>query len=218
MKITENYKKILQEIPKQINLVVVTKFQEKESILEVYKNGHRDFGENKVQEIIRKREFLPKDIKWHMIGHLQTNKVKSIIPYVSMIHSVDSLNLLKEINKQALKSDNIINCLLQFYIAKEETKYGLNIEEAELILESEEIKNFNNIKICGVMGMGSFTENKNLVRKEFKELVTIFNKLKDNYFKNDIFFKDISMGMSNDYDIGIEEGSTILRIGSKIFQ
>ena len=218
MNISENYKNLTKDIPKGINLIVVTKFQEKESMLEVYNKGHRDFGENKVQEIIRKSEILPKDIKWHMIGHLQTNKVKYIAPYISMIHSVDSLKLLKEINKQAQKSDNIINCLLQFYIATEETKFGLDINEATLILESEEIKTFNNIRICGVMGMASFTDNKNLVRTEFKELVNIFNQLKSKYFKNDNYFKEISMGMTNDYAIAIEEGSTILRIGSKIFQ
>jgi PLP dependent protein len=208
---------IQNEIPSGIQIVVVSKFQENENILSVYNVGHKIFGENKVQEIIRKREMLPQDIQWHMIGHLQTNKIKYIAPFISMIHSVDSLKLLQEINKQAAKHNRIIECLLQFYIATEESKFGLDINEAKALLSSTDFANLNNIAICGVMGMASFSDDMQLVRKEFKSLKHSFEVLKKEYFNNDDTFKHISMGMTQDYHIAIEEGSTMLRIGSAIF-
>ncbi len=217
MSVTENFLQLKNEIPVNIQLVAVTKFQEKEQIMQVYNTGHKIFGENKVQEIIRKNEQLPDDIHWHMIGHLQTNKVKYIAPFISMIHSVDSIKLLSEINKQALKSNRVIDCLLQFHIATEETKFGLDLNEAEEILKSDEFKKFKSIRICGIMGMASFSDDLQLVRKEFKTLTHIYNVLKDGFFKDNSDFQHISMGMTNDYHIAIEEGSTMLRIGSRIF-
>lgn len=217
MSISENYSLINNSIPKNVRLVVVTKFQEAENILEVYNCNQRDFAENKVQEIIRKKDLLPEDINWHMIGHLQTNKVKLIAPYISMIQSVDSLRLLEEINKQAKKHDRVIDCLLQFYIAKEETKYGLSLDEAKNIIESPEFKELKNIEICGVMGMASFTDDLSIVENEFIELKSIFDYLKEKYFQDNSGFKEISMGMSGDYLTAIKNGSTIVRIGSIIF-
>lgn len=205
------------EIPGNLEIVAVTKFQEKNAIMEVYHTGHRVFGENKVQEIIRKKEILPEDIQWHMIGHLQTNKVKYIIPFVSMIHSVDSFKLLKEINSHAVKFNRIVDCLLQFHIATEESKFGLDMNEASEILESKEFIQMGNVNIAGVMGMASFSENAALIRKEFRNLKGYFDELKQKFFHDKPNFRHISMGMSNDYHIAIEEGSTILRIGSKIF-
>jgi len=209
---------IQNEVPSGVEIVVVSKFQEKENILSVYNVGHKIFGENKVQEIIRKRELLPHDIQWHMIGHLQTNKIKYIAPFISMIHSVDSLKLLQEINKQAVKHNRIIECLLQFYIATEESKFGLDLNEAKQMLSSDEFKELQHVRICGVMGMASFSDDMQIVRKEFKSLKDIFEALKIEYFNNDADFKHISMGMTQDYHIAIEEGSTMLRIGSAIFQ
>lgn len=217
MSISDNFNKVKNNIPELVKLVVVTKFQEKENILEVYNCNQRDFAENKVQEIIRKKDLLPYDINWHMIGHLQTNKVKYIANFISMIQSVDSLKLLEEINKQAKKHNRAINCLLQFYIAKEETKFGLSLNEASEIIQSEIFQELKNINICGVMGMASFTENMNIVEKEFFELQQIFTHLKNNYFKEKPEFKEISMGMSGDFKLAIEKGSTIIRVGSIIF-
>ncbi len=217
MSAAQNFLNIRKQIPQETEIVVVTKFREINEIMEIYNARHKIFGENKVQEIIRKRELLPADVRWHMIGHLQTNKVKYIAPYISMIHSIDSLKLLSEINKQAKKNNRIIDCLLQFYIATEETKYGLDLTEAIQIIESEELNNFNNVHICGVMGMASFTDDMKLVRSEFQNLKAIFDKLKMEYFQTNTFFNHISMGMTNDYQIAVEEGSTILRIGTKIF-
>lgn len=216
--IKKNIDNILKQIPNNTKLVAVSKTHSIETIKETFDAGQRDFGENKVQEMVDKHNQLQNpEIKWHLIGHLQRNKVKYIADFVELIHSVDSLKLLSEINKQAKKHNRVINCLLQFHIADEDTKFGLNFDEAINILESDEFKSFENIKICGVMGMATFTDNSEQVRHEFKKLKEIFSKIKDKYFKNLDYFCEISMGMSGDWKIAIEEGATILRIGSIIF-
>lgn len=211
------YQQIKSELPENVKLVAVSKTKPVEDILKLYDAGHRCFGENRAQELRDKHEALPKDIEWHFIGHMQTNKIKYIAPFVSLIHSVDSFNLLKEINKQAAKVDRVIPCLLQFFIAEEETKYGFDLEECKQMLESEEFKTFTNIQVVGVMGMGTFTDDKTQTQREFHHLSEIFKVLKENYFYNQPDFKEISMGMTDDYHIAIEEGSTIVRIGSAIF-
>lgn len=212
-----NLKKIKSTLPENVKLVAVSKTRSINEIIEIYNTGHRVFGENRVQEIVVKQASLPADIQWHLIGHLQTNKVKYIAPFISLIESVDSFKLLVEINKQASKFNRLIDCLLQFHIASEETKFGLSYEEAEEILESPVFASLKNIRITGVMGMATLTENQNLIRSEFSELKKYFNYLKMKYFENDRFFKEISMGMSDDYPIAIEEGSTMVRVGSSIF-
>jgi pyridoxal phosphate enzyme (YggS family) len=217
MSIRENLQKLKREIPENVTLVAVSKTMPPEVVMEAYHADHRVFGENKAQEMIGKQPELPEDIKWHFIGHLQTNKVKYIAGFVEMIESIDSLKLLKEVNKQAAKYGRKVKCLLQFHIATEESKFGLDIEEAELILKSDEYKLLDNIRICGVMGMATFTEDENLIRKEFKVLVRISNHIKGKYFRDDDSFREISMGMTGDYRIAIEEGSTIVRIGTAIF-
>ena len=198
-----------------VKLVAVSKTKSIEDIKAMYDLGQRDFGENYVQELVDKYEALP-NIKWHFIGHLQTNKVKYIAPFVSLIHGVDSFKLLKEINKQGEKNKRIINCLLQIYIAEEETKFGLNEDELDDIFGSEELKNLKNIKISGMMGMASFTENEETIRNEFRYLKTLFNSYKKLSITN-CQLSILSMGMSADYKIAIEEGSTMVRIGSLIF-
>ncbi len=217
MSISNRFLILKNEIPPKVKLIAVTKSQEPEQILKVYQNGHKIFGENKVQEIVRKKDLLPEDIEWHMIGHLQTNKVKYIAPFIAMIQSIDSLKLLSQVNRQGEKHQRIIDCLLQFYIAFEETKFGLDIDEATSIIEDPTFHTFNNVRICGVMGMASFTNNKVTVKKEFNNLSEIFHFLKNKYFADHDHFCEISMGMTNDYEVAIEEGSTMLRIGSKIF-
>jgi PLP dependent protein len=217
MSIADNLKRIEQEIPNNVKIIAVSKTHPKELIQEVYDFGHRIFGENKAQEMMEKYEALPKDIQWHMIGHLQTNKVKYIAPFVSMIHSVDSLKLLKEIDKEAIKNNRVIDYLLQIDIANEDTKFGMLEKEAMELLSSEDFAQLNNIRICGVMGIGSITDNINKTRQEFKNLKATFLTLKEKFFKNEDYFTEISMGMSSDYDIAIDEGSTIVRIGSLIF-
>lgn len=217
MGMIENFEFIRSTIPENVKLVAVSKTKPVEDILDLYSFGHKDFGENKAQEILAKQPHLPTDIRWHFIGHLQTNKVKYITSFISMIHSIDSFKLLNEVNNQAEKHSRTIDCLLQFHIATEETKFGLDFEEASQLLNSYEFTVLNNIRICGVMGMATFTENKDLVRNEFKKLKTIFNKLKQSFFDEKEYFKEISMGMSDDYKIAIEEGSTIVRIGSALF-
>ena len=186
-------------------------------VMEAYNAGQRIFGENKVQDLAAKQLQLPNDIQWHFIGHLQTNKVKFIAPFVSMIEAVDSLKLLIEINKQAAKTNRIIHCLLQFHIGEEDTKFGLDIEEAKEILETDEYGKMENIKIAGVMGMATYTDNISQVRREFKTLKNIYKQFKITYFSDNLAFTEISMGMSGDYKIAIEEGSTMVRIGSLIF-
>lgn len=215
--ISEKLVEIHKTIPAHVCLVAVSKTKPVSDLFEAYQAGQRHFGENKVQEMTEKWEVLPKDIQWHLIGHLQTNKVKYIAPFVHLIHSVDSLKLLAEINKQAAKHQRVISVLLQFYIAKEETKFGLDYEEAIALLNSEEYKNFENIQIVGVMGMASFTDDEKIVRSEFAQLKELFSKLKASFFQNNDSFKEISMGMSGDYQLAIEEGSTMVRIGSSIF-
>ena len=217
MIIINNLKAILSELPAWIKLVCVSKNHSVDDILLIYNNGHKIFGENKVQELLDKKELLPKDIEWHFIGHLQTNKVKYIVPFVSVIHSVDSFTLLSEINRQAVRNGCIIDCLLQFHIAEEETKYGLSYEEACEMLKLPSRYEINNIRIKGVMGMATFTDNETQVSKEFKALHEIFIALKTEFFRNEDEFKEISMGMSDDYRLAIKQGSTIVRIGTGIF-
>jgi PLP dependent protein len=217
MTLTNRLKEVQSKIPENVTLVAVSKTKPAEMILELYNSGQRVFGENKVQELCDKFEVLPKDIEWHLIGHLQTNKVKYIAPFVSLIHAVDSLKLLQEINKEALKNNRVINCLLQFHIAQEDTKFGLNFDEAEVILQSKEFVEMHNIKVVGVMGMASFTDNKELIEDEFRTLYNYFHLIKSHYFKYNSDFKEISMGMSGDFEIAIEEGSTMVRVGSSIF-
>ncbi len=217
MPIVENIKKLSSGIPDNVKLVAVSKTKPIADILQVYNTGYKIFGENKVQDLATKYEQLPKDIEWHMIGHLQTNKVKYIAGFVNLIHSVDSFKLLKTINKEAEKNNRTINCLLQIHIASEDTKFGFSINEIEDILKSKEYSELANIKIVGLMGMATFTDEENIVRNEYKFLNECFSKLKSNYFYNTDEFKEISMGMTSDYKIAIEEGSTIVRIGTLIF-
>lgn len=217
MSIIENFKLIIEEVPHNVKLIAVSKTKPIEDILELYNFGHKAFGENKPQELRDKEPLMPKDIQWHFIGHLQRNKVKYIAPFVSLIHGVDSIRLLLEINKQALRNDRIIDCLIQIDISHEETKFGLLENEAKEILVSEEFKLMKNIRICGLMGMGSITDDREKTRFEFKELKSIFLSIKEEFFKDQDSFKEISMGMSSDFDIAIEEGSTMVRVGSSIF-
>ena len=212
MSIQENLKIIQSTIPEHVTLVAVSKTKPVEDLQEAYDAGIRDFGENKIQEMCDKYEVLPKDIRWHMIGHVQTNKVKYMAPFVYLIHGVDSLKLLKEINKQAEKNNRVIDVLLQQFIADEETKFGLDEEEIHQIM-TEEIQNLPNIRVVGLMGMATFTEDENQVRNEFKTLKSNFDLLQKNHSDVSI----LSMGMSGDYEMAIEEGSTMVRIGSSIF-
>lgn len=210
------YKELIQQLG-STRLVAVSKTQPTEAILNLYDQGQRIFGENKVQELVSKHEALPKDIEWHLIGHLQSNKVKYMASFVTMIHSVDSLKLLEEINRQAERNNRVINCLLQFKINDEETKFGLDQKEAFALLESASYPTLQNIRLCGVMGMASFVEDEAQIRQEFRALHQIFDALKDRYFPNDDNFKEISMGMSDDYPIAVAEGSTLVRIGTLLF-
>ena len=212
MSIQENLKVIQSIIPEHVTLVAVSKTKPVEDLQEAYDAGIRDFGENKIQEMCDKYEVLPKDIRWHMIGHVQTNKVKYMAPFVYLIHGVDSLKLLKEINKQAEKNNRVIDVLLQQFIADEETKFGLDEEEIRQIM-TEEIQSLPNIRVVGLMGMATFTDDENQVRNEFKTLKSNFDLLQKNHSDVSI----LSMGMSGDYEMAIEEGSTMVRIGSSIF-
>jgi hypothetical protein len=216
MSISENLQKIKKSIPKNVTLIAVSKTKPVTAILEAYKAGQKAFGENKIQEMAQKFEELPKDIEWHMIGHLQSNKVKYMAQFVHLIHGVDSFKTLKEINKQAIKHNRIINCLLQLKIAKEDTKFGLSFSEAKQILNSDEFHNLKNIRITGLMGMASFTNDNLIVRNEFKTLKNYFEVLKKQT-ANNFQLTTLSMGMSGDYKIAIDEGSTMIRVGSAIF-
>jgi len=216
MSIRENLHSIKSALPANVTLIAVTKTHPAEKLMEVYNAGHKIFGENKVQEMTDKYEQLPKDIEWHLIGHLQSNKVKYIAPFVALIHSVDSFSLLKEINKQAQKNDRVIDCLLQIYIAVEDTKFGLSFNEAEELLQSAELKQLKNIRITGLMGMASNTDNREQIRQEFRSLTGFFHQLRQHLIPGPEF-STISMGMSSDYKIAIEEGSTMIRVGSSIF-
>ncbi len=217
MGIKENLLEVRARIPGDVQLCAVSKKMPAEDILEAYGAGQKVFGENKAQELISKQPLLPLDIEWHFIGHLQSNKVKFIVPFIKLIHSVDSFHLLKEINKQSSKINKISNCLLQFHIASEESKFGLDMKEAVEILSSDEYRSMRNIKIVGVMGMASLTENEDLIKREFRELYRIFKEIKSSYFNADTGFKEISMGMSGDYLLAIQEGSTLVRVGTAIF-
>jgi len=211
---TEYY---LKELPKGVKLVAVSKTKPEELIMEAYNIGHKVFGENKIQDLVRKYENMPKDIEWHFIGHLQTNKIKYIAPFVSLIHAVDSFKLLKAINKEAKKVNRKINCLFQMHIAQEDTKFGLNKTELFEILDSKEYTELQNINICGLMGMATYTDDKEQIANEFRFLSDLKKELKDKYFSDNPDFKELSMGMSGDYKIAIEQGSTMVRIGSDIF-
>lgn len=217
MEVKKNIEKIKTDIPDNIKIIAVSKTKPIELIKQAYESGQRIFGENRPQELQEKYEQLPKDIKWHFIGHPQSKQVKYFAPFVELIHGVDSLKLLTVINKEAIKNKRIINCLLQFYIAQEKTKFGLTVDEANEILNNKDFKKLENIKICGVMGMATYTDNKEQIKNEFSNLKNIFNQLKIKWFSDTDHFKEISMGMSNDYTIAAEQGSTMVRIGSLIF-
>lgn len=215
--LADHLKSVQNHIPSSVQLVAVTKTSPVKTLEKAYALGLRDFGENRVQEMIDKQPQLPADVRWHQIGHLQTNKVKYIAPFVHLIHSVDSLKILREINKQALRQERIIDCLLQVYIAKEDSKFGLDEEEVLQLLKSEDFKSMKNISIRGLMGMATFTDNETVVRAEFATLKRFFNQLKADFFVDKEQFDLISMGMTGDYRIAIEEGSNMVRIGTALF-
>jgi PLP dependent protein len=217
MQIAENIRQLKQSVPSSVRIIAVSKTVSKSGILEAYQCGQRLFGENRMQDLIKKRADLPDDIEWHMIGHLQSNKVKYIAPFISVIQSVDNADLLSIINREATKNKRIITCLLQIKIAKEETKYGLTLKEAAEILSSPEYLSLENIRITGLMGIATFTSDISLVRSEFRYLATCFNQIKADFFSRDHSFCELSMGMSGDYRIALEEGATLLRIGTLIF-
>ncbi|ASU34040.1 YggS family pyridoxal phosphate-dependent enzyme [Mucilaginibacter xinganensis] len=218
MSIAENIKSLKKETELiHVSLIAVSKTKPVEDVLEAYHTGQRLFGENMVQELVEKYEQLPKDIQWHLIGHLQSNKVKYIAPFVSMIQSVDSLKLLQEINKHAEKNNRIIDCLLQVYIADEDTKFGLGFDEVIELLRSEEFAKLGHIKIRGLMGIATNTDNEKQVKDEYYELKTFFDGIKQSFFRKDDAFDTLSMGMSADYKIAVEQGSNMVRLGSTIF-
>lgn len=214
--IQQNLNKIKSQLPSNVTLVAVSKTKPVEDLMEAYNAGQRIFGENKIQEMTEKWQQMPKDIEWHMIGHVQSNKVKYMVPYVKLIHGVDSLKLLKEINRQAVRWRKNINCLLQIHIAEEETKFGLNENELIELLNSDEFKEMTNIKVIGLMGMATFTDNQEQIKKEFQNLKNIFDKLQQLETLN-LKLETLSMGMSGDYQLAIDCGSTMVRIGSSIF-
>lgn len=215
--IAENIHFIQAQLPSHVQLVCVSKYHSIQAIQDAYAAGQRIFGESKVQEMNEKQHLLPKDIHWHFIGHLQSNKVKYIVPYVSLIHAVDSDSLLKEINKQGKKNNRIVNCLLQVHVAKEQTKFGFSPDELTTYLRTNSLKQYPYANICGIMGMASNTDDQNQIRAEFQLLKNIFQQAKKQSFENDPSFQHLSMGMSGDYQIAIEEGSTYVRVGSSIF-
>lgn len=218
MSITTNIEEIQNELkPVGVTLVAISKTKPIEDIQEAYNAGQRIFGENMVQEMVEKYEILPKDIEWHLVGHLQTNKVKYIAPFISMIESVDSIKLLKEINKHAVKNNRIIDCLLQIYIADEDTKFGLDHVELIELLESQEFAELENIRIRGLMGIATNTDNEKIIKEEFYELKMLFDGIKVSYFRKDDSFDTLSMGMSSDYKLAIEQGSNMIRLGSTLF-
>jgi pyridoxal phosphate enzyme (YggS family) len=218
MSIADNIKSLKKETEaNNVILLAVSKTKPASELQEAYDAGQRLFGENQVQELVEKYEQLPKDIEWHLIGHLQSNKVKYIAPFVSMIQSVDSIKLLQEINKHALKANRVIDCLLQIYIADEETKFGLGFDEAIELLRSDEFGTFKNIRIRGLMGIATNTDNEKQIKEEYYELKTFFDGIKQSYFRKDDSFSILSMGMSSDYKVAIEQGSNMVRLGSTIF-
>lgn len=217
MSIAQNLTRIKTQLPEGVKLVAVSKFKPVSDIQEAYNAGQRAFGENRVQELADKQLQLPADIEWHMIGHLQSNKIKYMAAFVHLIHGVDSFKLLQEIDKQAVKAGRTLNCLLQIHIAQEETKFGFDKNEVTEMLNSDAFKALTHVQICGVMGMATLTDDESQVRGEFRTLKQLFDELKTRFFANSAAFKEISMGMSGDYSIAVEEGSTIVRIGSSIF-
>ena len=217
MSIADNLKQVLAELPQGVRLVAVSKFHPNEAIEEAYRSGQRVFGESKVQEMTAKYESLPKDIEWHFIGHLQTNKIKYIVPYVALIHGIDSYKLLVEVNKQAEKAGKVVNCLLQLHIAEEETKFGFSFDECRDMLAEGEWKTLSNIQLCGLMGMATNTDDNEQIKKEFCSLSSFFKEVKDSWFADTEAFRELSMGMSHDYHQAIAAGSTLIRVGSKIF-
>jgi len=218
MSIADNIGSLKKETgARKVTLIAVSKTKPVEEIREAYDAGQRLFGENMVQELVEKQEYLPKDIQWHLIGHLQSNKVKYIAPFISMIQSVDSLKLLQEINKHAEKNSRVIDCLLQIYIADEETKYGLGFDEAIGLLRNDERNNLQHIRIRGLMGIATNTDNEKQIKEEYYELRTFFDGIKQSFFRNDAAFNTLSMGMSSDYKIAMDQGSTMVRLGSTIF-
>jgi len=217
VQIPESIAWLKKSVPENVGIVAVSKTKPVSAIMQAYHTGQRVFGENRVQEVVLKQSQLASDIDWHFIGHLQTNKVRYIAPFISLIHSIDSMKLLTEVNREALKNNRIIDCLLQFHIATEETKFGLDMAEAIAILESASYQKLKNIRLTGVMGMSSFSDDLILVRREFKTLHNYFVTLKAQYFNQCSSFGHISMGMSGDYLIAIEEGSTLVRLGTIIF-
>jgi len=217
MGVAVNLQQIKEKIPPDVTLVAVSKTKADEAIMEAYRAGHRDFGENKVQDLAAKQERLPADIRWHMIGHLQSNKVKYLAPFVYMLHGVDSLKLLGVVNREAEKNNRVIDCLLQVRIALEETKFGLTEEELMLLLSSDSFREMKHIRIRGLMGMATYTENSDQIREEFRLLKRIFDRLKGTEFASRDSFDQLSCGMSGDYKLAIEEGSNLVRIGSRIF-
>ncbi len=217
MSVADKIIELKKTLAENVTLVAVSKTKPISAIEDAYGSGHRDFGENRVQELQEKYPALPKDIRWHAIGHLQRNKVKYIAPFIHLIHSVDSLRLLKEINKEAEKNERSIKVLLQFHIAQEESKFGLGWEEAANLLESDEFQEMKNIEVVGVMGMATYIDNEVQVKEEFAHLRFFFEQLKEQYFKHQTSFKEISMGMSGDYELAISEGSTMIRVGSSLF-
>lgn len=217
MSIQANLKEVLSGLPASVRLVAVSKFHPNEALEEAYAAGQRIFGESHVQEMTQKYETLPKDIEWHFIGHLQTNKVKYMASYVSMIHAIDSYKLLVEVNKQAAKVHRVIPCLLQIHIAQEDTKFGFSFDECRNMLNEGEWKKLENIRLAGVMGMASNVDDDKQIEKEFCSLYTFFNEIKQSYFTGSAYFKEVSMGMSHDYPLAVKTGSTLVRVGSKIF-
>ena len=217
MSITENLRQVLADLPQGVRLVAVSKFHPEEAILEAYEAGQRIFGESKVQEMSLKHEALPKDIQWHFIGHLQTNKVKYIAPYVALIHGIDSFRLLAEVEKQGAKAGRTIDVLLQIHIAQEETKFGFSPDECRQMLAEGEWKTLPHARICGLMGMATNTDNMEQVRDEFARLAALFKEVKGEWFADAPWFKELSMGMSHDYPEAVRAGSTLVRVGSKIF-
>jgi len=217
MSIGENINRLKKEIPANIKIIAVSKTKSPADILEAYNAGHRLFGENRVQELTDKAELLPKDIQWHMVGHLQSNKVKLIAPFVSLIHSIDSMKLLVIVNNEAFRNNRIQDCLFQICIAREETKFGLSYASLKDLLKSQEFQQLQNIRITGLMGMATFTDEVNIIRNEFRYLKEIFREIKNDYFAGQDYFSELSMGMSGDYSIAIEEGATMIRVGTIIF-
>lgn len=217
MSISQRIEHLHASLPKGVTLVAVSKFHPAEAVQEAYNAGQRVFGESRAQELTAKQKLMPNDIQWHFIGPLQSNKVKEIAPFIYMIESVDSLKLLKEVNKQAAKHNRTIKVLLEIYVAKEKTKHGLTPEQCRELLQDEELLNLHNVQICGLMGMATNTDDTSLIQNEFRALHSLFTELKATNFKNNDYFAELSMGMSHDYEVAISEGSTIIRVGTSIF-